>query len=393
MKGLFFDASATMLAKNHLPIAVAFDKQVNDFQAVFVSGEISSNVNIEIEKNSKTELEKFSHIPVIKEGSFTVEEISKILNLHKPDFIFIGAYRIYDQLWCNIALKRNINVYNYQHGFEVNSVNYTFRGALFKFKKSFRLISTAFRLSKFSKVNSFKLVSDYVSYILSGKTSESSLLKHRSFHPFHTFVYSDFYKVFWHNKYGFDDSKMSIITPHDFLLAAQACKSPKIKGVCYITQTLVEDGRMTEASFKRLLKDYLLIAKQSEKFIIKLHPRANIDYYKDFELLSNVTIQRDFPNCEIYLTHYSSMIFAAANISGKLILHELPKHPTPEVFYSIAPYIVHSAGEILDLINQTFKTSKPSLKVKERLDNFDFNKIEDPFGKIVEKVLTYQMNN
>lgn len=382
MLGLFFDASATMLAKNHLPIAKSISKMDASFEAVFLSVEISSNLNMIVENESEEALASLHASQFLKCSNFGSSNLSDILNEFKPDFVLIGAYRIYDQLLCAICKKLNIKVYNFQHGFEVNSVNYTIGGVLGKFRKSLKLLKTSFDLARFSNLNQIVFLKDYISYILGGESKENSLLRNEHFHPFHSFVYSEWYKSFWKTKFGFNMVQMTIITPPDFLLVDEVKDKEQIDGLCYITQTLVEDGRMTEKAFVNMLKEYRNIAATVKCFIIKLHPRARVEYYDVFKNMENVVIQREFPNASIYLTHYSSMIFAAARLSDRLILHELPGHATPEVFQQVNPHVVQDTEEIKDLIDD-FDTSK----FKRKGDNYS-TELKNPYDEVAEKILT-----
>ncbi len=382
MKGLFFDASFTMLAKNHYPIAKYFSEKKENFESIFLSVEISSNLNAKVEEKSLETLNGFTNSQLLKCPNFNSSKISKILEKYSPDFVIIGAYRIYDQLLCALCKIRGIKVYNFQHGFEVNSVNYTVGGSLAKIKKSFKLLRTSYDLGGIISVNRFLFLRDYVSYILMGKNQLHSGLRNTKLHPFHSFVYSDWYKEFWNNKFGLDQSAMSLITPPDFLLIESVKKEPVIDGVCYITQTLVEDGRMTEKAFLQLLQDYKEIARKVNKFVIKLHPRAKVEYYDVFEEMDNVVIQREFPNSKVYLTHYSSMIFAASYLSKNLILHELEGHPTPDLFMEVSPVVARDITQLTVSIQRMLNNSRSKPPGSLSIENF-----QNPYDFIVEKIL------
>lgn len=388
MKGLFFDASATMLAKNLLPIANVFCERIPDFKALFVSAEISSNVNPVLNKDSYNKIVSNEKYNFIRKRSFNARKIENFLTQYNPDFIFIGAYRIYDQLWTGIAKKKGIKVYKIQHGFEVESVYYKPFTILSKAIKSVRLIYAAYNLAVISGTAPLKLINQYQKYIIKGISLKDTLLNNKLFHPTLSFVYSEYYKDFWNKKFGFDKDQMSIITPQDFLLIKKVSEKPKEDACCYITQTIVEDGRMKEKDFVRMLEEYVEIAKSVNKFIIKLHPRANIKYYDAFERLSNVEITRDFPNCTCYLTHYSSMIFTAAFFSDNLIIHETKGNPTPDLFKSVASHIVTKPSEILIAIEENTDKPVPSLdERKEFLKDYACFEDKNPYEKIFEEII------
>ncbi len=306
MKGFFIEASATMLAKNLLPIAEYFTSNLNEFQATFLSFEISNNVDNEIENSSIQKIVQKNNYKYLKQTSFKPSTIRKILIANKPDFIFIGAYRIYDQLWAGIARKLGIKIYKLQHGFEVESVYYKSFTIIKKAFKVYRLFTAAFYLAKISNTNPFVLIYQYQRYIIKGTSLKNTLLNNNLFHPDLSFVYSNYYKNFWNEKFGFDKNKMTLIMPQDFLLINSVIEKPQQDAICYITQTLVEDGRIKEKDFTKILNYYLGIAELNKKIIVKLHPRSNVKLYRILTKNKNIEFTRDFPNCKFYITHYNS---------------------------------------------------------------------------------------
>lgn len=388
MKGLFFDASATMLGKNLFPIANFFSENLPGFEALFVSAEISSNVNQEVEKSSLNKILNKKNFTFIKNRSFNAQKIEKTIDTFKPDFIFIGAYRIYDQLWAGIANLKGIKVYKIQHGFEVESVYYKSFTILSKTIKGLRLAYAAYNLAKISNSNPVKLFNQYKEYIIKGTSLKDTLLSNKLFHPTISFVYSEYYKDFWSNKFGFEKDKMKLITPQDFLLIKSVAEKPKVDACCYITQTIVEDGRMKERDFVKMLDEYIKIAKSVNKFIIKLHPRANVDYYNEFLKLDNVEITREFPNCSYYLTHYSSMIFTAAFFSNTLIIHEIEGNPTPSIFKNITSHVVRTPDEVIEVIKTSKEKPIPSLTdSKESLSYYASFTDKSPYQTIFEEII------
>ena len=147
---------------------------------------------------------------------------------------------------------------------------------------------------------------------------------------------------------------------------------------------------MMRGDFLELLKSYREVAKSVKKFIIKLHPRVSPEIYEEiFGDLDNVEITRDFPNCKFYLTHYSSMAYAAAFVSNNVILHELPGHPTHELFRAVATSVVHSSKEIIDYIKsheQDTDLAKIEDRVKALAYYTSYNDAEHPYDVMYKTV-------
>ena len=390
MKAVFFDACPTMLAKNGLPIAEIFKTKEPDFSAIFVSADAASQTDPEMERSSENKITKDNRYRLIHFKSFNRKHIEKFLRKEAPDLFFVDAFRIYDQLWISICHKLGIKVFSLQHGFEIDSVFYKPAAIISKYKKLMRFTVAAYNLARISDTSFLKLYYQYCRYIVKGTPLRQTLLANPDFQPTIAFVYSEYYKEFWQRKFGFDKNRMEIIMPTDLLLVKPVREQPQQDACCYITQTLVEDARMMRGDFLELLKSYREVAKSVKKFIIKLHPRVSPEIYEEiFGDLDNVEITRDFPNCKFYLTHYSSMAYAAAFVSNNVILHELPGHPTHELFRAVATSVVHSSKEIIDYIKsheQDTDLAKIEDRVKALAYYTSYNDAEHPYDVMYKTV-------
>jgi hypothetical protein len=393
MRILFLDSGLTMLSKNLLPIANYFNEKQNDFEAIFVSVEILSYSDSNIEHKSLQNLTSKPNYKFLIFKSSNRVKIKNLLETLSPDLIFIGGYRIFDQLWVGICNRLSIPTYKLQHGFEIDSVYYKPISIITNFKKGIRISYAIYNLSKFVYHSFFILYIQYLRYIFLGKSLKDTFLNNVELQPKNTFVYSDYYKTFWNNKFGFNINNMTNITPIDFLLIPQIKKQKRVVACCYIAQTLVEEGRMKKNDFTNIMKQYLKIAEKTEKFIIKLHPQSNIDLYDSFKKLQNVQFTRDFPNCTSYITHYSSMIYTASFLSDYVILHELKGHITPKIFKDVASYITDDFNEIENLIKQSSFSKEPDFDEKKSKIKFyaifeDINPYEKIFNTIKSEFST-----
>ncbi len=382
---IFIDACPTTMAKSFLPL-VNFIKQLDKaFNACFVSLEFASYSNPELENKSLQQILQDSSLRYIEFRNLCNKKIEKFLLEEKPNAVFTNGYRIYDQLWIGISKQLCIPTFHLQQGFEIDSVYFKPYALLSKISKSIRMSYALFGISRITDSNFIILLTQYLGHLFNNKSLKGTALCNKKLHPNRTFVYSEFYKEFWYNKFGIDKESMVLISPIDFLLIPNVRNSIKQNACCYITQTLVEDGRMSKREFTKHLSTYKKIVSHTEKFIIKLHPRANVDiYYNIFRNFPNVEFTREFPNCTVYLTHYSSMAFTAAFFSNTVILHELKGHTTPAIFKRVASHVVSSVDQIIDILDK--KDDKRDFSFE---DNFSF---EDK-KKIIEYYAMYDNNN
>ena len=374
MKAIFIDASVTELKKNFLAIADYFKAHDSNFDVLFLTVDTASYVVPTMEEDAqKLIAEKGYRIEHFT--SFNRNRIRVKLQETKPDYILINAMNTYNQLWNAICKDLNINVYFYPHGFQIDNLFYEKSELIAKLRKVARYTYALYNIAKEINRPFFKLFNSYSSYISTGADLRNTALDCDKLYPDWVFIYSEYYKDFWHRKYGITGVNYEYIMPHDFTLVEYVLSKPQEDAFCYITQTLHEDGRFSKEQFFELLKSLRPIANTVKKFYIKLHPRVESTMYEEaFTGLKNVEIIRDFPNCKVYMTHYSSMAYTSALISGKTIIYELPGQPTHEVYQEVASEIVFNVPQLIESIKTL---------MEQQVEDFELRK------KIIAKYATY----
>ena len=350
MKAIFIDASVTELKKNFLGIADYFKAKDPNFDVLFITVDTASYVVPSMEADAYKMISdkgyKLEHFT-----SFNRDKIRKKLLRIRPDYVLINAMNTYNQLWNALCKELNIKVYFYPHGFQIDNLFYEKSELLSKLRKVARYTYALYNIAKVTGRSFIKLFKAYSSYISKGADLKGTELDCTNLYPDTVFIYSEYYKEFWHRKYGISGVGYEYIMPHDFTLIESVLAKPQEDAFCYITQTLHEDGRYSKEQFFELLKSLRPVAGAVKKFYVKLHPRVESSMYDEaFAGLDNVEIIRDFPNCKVYMTHYSSMAYTSALISGKTIIYELPDQPTHEVYQEVASKIVFDVPQLIEAI-------------------------------------------
>lgn len=374
MKAIFIDASVTELKKNFLAITDYFKAHDPNFEVLFLTVDTASYVVPTMEEDAQKLITekgyKIEHFT-----SFNRKKIRAKLQEVKPDYILINAMNTYNQLWNAICKDLNVKVYFYPHGFQIDNLFYEKSELVSKLRKVARYTYALYNIAKEIKRPFFKLFKAYSSYISKGADLRNTALDCAKLYPDWVFIYSEYYKEFWHRKYGITGVNYEYIMPHDFTLVEPVLSKPQEDAFCYITQTLHEDGRFSKEQFFELLKSLRPVADAVDKFYVKLHPRVEATMYEEaFAGLSNVEIIRDFPNCKVYMTHYSSMAYTSALISGKTIIYELSGQPTHEVYQEVASDIVYDVPQLIESIKSL---------MKQPIEDFESRK------KIISKYATY----
>lgn len=367
MKALFISASITELKKNYLSIADYFKNKDEKFEAVFLSTETSSFVVESVEKEAFDILASKGY-NVEKFPSFNRNKIKKWIKNKQPDFLFSASMNVGNQLWNAICKEERVPVYLYPHGFQIDNLFYHKKELFSKYIKLVRYTYGLYNISKVIKKSFPKIFKSYINYISKGADMRGTELDNRCLYPDVVFIFSDYYKDFWERKYGICDVQYEYIMPYDFSLVEQVLAKPEEDAVCYITQTLHEDGRLSNDEYHDLIRSLRPIAQVVNKLYVKLHPRVeSTDYEKVFEGLSNVEITRDFPHCKCYFTHYSSMAYLSALISGRTVIYELPEQPTHDVFKEVATEIVYDIPQLMDALKRMVAMPKPSFDERKKI--------------------------
>ena len=134
--------------------------------------------------------------------------------------------------------------------------------------------------------------------------------------------------------------------------------------MCYICQSLVEDGRYSADEFQfflSIIKDNIADYK---KVYIKLHPRTKIKYYEILNNHKNIIFTHDFPICTHYMGHYSSLLLVAKTVSSNVLIWELNNHYIPKNFYQYASVRTSSVDVLNDFIFKENKKSNQSTILK-----------------------------
>lgn len=368
MRGVFVGSNVTDLKSRFLATADYFKTKDSLFEAVFITADVSSHI--------VPEMEEFAYKAITDEG-FTIEKFKsfnhkkvrdKLLSLH-PDFMFTASMNVYNQIWDSICKEYHIPIYYYPHGFQIDNLHYKKKGLWHKLIKVTRYTYGLYNISQIIHKPFMSLFKSYMDYISKGADMNGSELDDSRLYPDVAFVTSNYYKKFYERKYGIKNIRYEFIMPYDFTLVEKIIEKPEEEdSVCYITQTLYEDGRLSKDQFYSLLESMKPLASAVGKLYIKLHPRVDSMMYDQvFGDIPNVEIIRDFPHCKCYFTHYSSMAYTSALVSGKTIIYELPGQPTHEVYKEVATEIVHDIPALISAIKREINTPEIPFEDRKKL--------------------------
>lgn len=277
----------------------------------------------------------------------TVNSFKKYMNDNNIDFIFINGQRIADDRVVLAAKELNIKSYMLQHGMYIPFLKRDSSFFLKKIKKSFSYLFYALNVS--IHVNNYSLLFKYVMVYVFGRNQIEMNINRNYFNVDKVFVYSKYWKDFHSKQFGYSEKSQLIVGTPDLRNLNEFLSSiSKRDEVCYIAQTLVEDGRLEKEVQQRF---FSLLSKVTHDMglglVVKLHPRSDFSLFPR-EGYTHISFVNDLlPSSYFFIGHYSTLL-AKPMIKNdiKTIIYEYEGHPTPEYFKMCASCVISESDDL-----------------------------------------------
>lgn len=264
------------------------------------------------------------------------------------DVLFINGQRIADDRVVLAAKQNNVKTYMLQHGMYIPFLKRDSAFFLSKIRKTISYLYYAFDIGVHSGKN-WSIVFDYIKSYIFGANQVDIDIDRSQLNVDHVFVYSQYWKDFHSKQFGYPHAKQSVVGTPDLRTMDLFLKTPaKPNEVCYIAQTLVEDGRLErtdqEAFFEKLVE-----ATKNLNFSlkVKLHPRSDLTLYKWKEASHVEILEHDLPVSGVYIGHYSTLLAKPMMKKDiKVIIFEYENHPTPIYFKECSSQVINDIMKI-----------------------------------------------
>lgn len=275
-------------------------------------------------------------VVIIRLSLLDQREIQRVIKAYPPQKLVVITETIPDMYILSIFNKLSIQTFLIQEGLLVPFLERLpfWKLMIHKATKILQYSLWAKYLSKAGKGSYFSVMKDLYRIHISGNKylSKSKILQASRSIAGNAFIFDDSWDSFFINIYGYQKKQLIHVGEFDYMQLAEIRKKNQEDSICYICQTLVEDGRYPINKFDKFLKilDYCL--SKDVKLYIKLHPRSKIEIYSILSRRENVVLTNNFPNCRKYIGHYSSMLSLAYQCSPYLFLWYLENHGIPDYF-------------------------------------------------------------
>ena len=224
-----------------------------------------------------------SHLIKIKRVKY--DNLRTLFQTINASCLLVMAQRIPDSALVSLANTLKIKTYKFQHGLYIPFMRRKTNMFLKKIRKSYRYLLYSIVLAKAIKHPTLSLIKKYLNVFIRGSRITQNLLPLNKINANEVFVYGEYWKEYHKNEFGYKNNQQITVGYPDLIDLPQIKSSPKIDGIGYICQTLVEDGRMSR---EQMIKFIHTLANNigDNKLYVKLHPRSDMSLYK--ELKNNV---------------------------------------------------------------------------------------------------------
>ena len=141
----------------------------------------------------------------------------------------------------------------------------------------------------------------------------------------YVFTMGEFWDDYYINRKGYSKEQIRLVGDHD--LDGFTPSDVSDEAICYIANTLVEDGTIAAPQFDFFVHALADAVGKATKLYIKLHPRSNKSLYdalKDHNV-EFVSKPGYIPSVNLYIGHRSALLGKALYESDNLIIWRFPK--------------------------------------------------------------------
>ena len=340
----FYDFNELLLDRYPAHIAAEIVEKEPDARFVFLYSEVYPNYG------APRSLPKGSIVEYVP--SLLQSDIQRLFDAYPPRGLTVIGQRIPDMVFISICNRLNIPTFMVQHGFLTHLERHSVILLLIeRMKKFLQYVRGTIEIAKNLPSPWLKVITDFYLFFIRGTIDfpDSDVINAPELLARYALLFDADSGPFYTRRYGYTKKHFKYIGNPDFtLLNAYDGQSPE-DAVCYICQSLVEDGRIGKREYLKFIREMAKTIPPDKKLYIKLHPRSNSKLYEDCER-PNIEMVEHFPFCTFYLGHYSSMLYVTLEFAQEVLLFEMETHRIPKEFHSLAEKYYNNWDEVVERI-------------------------------------------
>jgi hypothetical protein len=374
---LFFELNLIGIARYPLQIANKINTKNYKNQFYFLYEE---DPDAKIKEISRL-MPKNSKLIKIERNNF--KSLKGLLLKLDPGVLVVMAQRIPDSALVAIANNLGIQTVMLQHGLYIPFMKKNNSIFIHKMYKTLRYLQYSITVAKTINQTPFKVCWAYFNILAKGKKITQYDLPLKKINASKVLVYGDYWKRYHQSEFGYSLEQQIIVGYPDLDQLKAIKQNPQENAVCYICQTLVEDDRLPRVDMDRFINT-LSENIGSKRLYIKLHPRSDLTIYKPLLSRKNIIfLDKEFPHCEKYIGHYSSLLAMGMYLTNKIFLWKFENH-NEYPFYLTQNSTNFSSKEV-DILN--FIQSTNGTYDKRNLEDYFFYDGNPCIEKIISHIL------
>lgn len=278
-----------------------------------------------------------SSFQVVSRKYWSIERLTE--EIRGTDVVVINAQRIPDYMVVCAAESALVPVVYLMHGLYVPHMKREISFYLKAIGKSLRYFCYAFMIGIFLK-SWFLSVKMILNFIF-GYPSRQFLQRFDKLQVTVALIWAETWQA-WHEENWFMAPEKGWTTIGNPDLARFSWKEPEKNTICYVYQTLVEDGRIEKELMIKFYSELKRFSDSNNLHVkVKWHPRGS-EQLKSILHEHNFSIVDDgsIPVGDMVIGHYSSLLGAFPLKSVPVLIVELPGHKTPVSIVGIASRVV-----------------------------------------------------
>lgn len=320
--------------------------------------------------------------------SLSKKKMSQLITDFKPISLTTIAQRIPDMWVLTFFNHKGIPTNIVQHGLWSDKLQRVSLIILIinKFSKFFNYVSYTWEICKLNNIPFYSTLLDLHGFLLKEnktipetKYLNSDLIRAQKVFTFDT-TWNDYYV----KKYGYKLEDLIYIGNPDYLILKTLNLNKIENSICYLCQSLVEDGRLSKDKYLQFLKMLLKSIPVEKKLYVKLHPRSKKVLYSILLDNPNVVFTNDLPVCSHYIAHYTGLLATVYQITNNILIWIFDNHHTPEYFKKFGSVITSNENELIEFINKDVTNCNKNFNKKSLIDNF---KNYDPIKVIANNLM------
>lgn len=207
----------------------------------------------------------------------------------------------------------------------------------------------------------------------------------------YVFTMGSFWDDYYINRKGYTKQQIKLVGDHD--LDGYVPSKTSEEAICYIANTLVEDGTISASEFGGFIQSLADAIDKRTKLYMKLHPRSDKSLYKPLMDHNVEFVDKPgyIPSVNLYIGHRSALLGKALYESDNLIIWRFPKEKV--CFYeTYSTAVCMNSTDLQKAISTIDLTKKTNIK-RDEISRVYWLNPEGAIHSIASKSIEYISSN